>query len=119
MVTLRMIHLLVLSFKSLPIGTGTLTAVDFRELSLWLGIMFKVALSMSLSGIVALLTVNLSFGVMTRAAPQLNIFSLGFAFALLVGLLLCWYIISGLYTHYELFWTEGEQQVCRLIRLDC
>ncbi|EMC0408257.1 flagellar type III secretion system protein FliR [Vibrio fluvialis] len=116
---LKMIHLLVLSFKSFPIGTGTLTAVDFRELSLWLGIMFKVALSMSLSGIVALLTVNLSFGVMTRAAPQLNIFSLGFAFALLVGLLLCWYIISGLYTHYELFWTEGEQQVCRLIRLDC
>ncbi|EKO3960072.1 flagellar type III secretion system protein FliR [Vibrio fluvialis] len=116
---LKMIHLLVLSFKSLPIGTGMLTAVDFRELSLWLGIMFKVALSMSLSGIVALLTVNLSFGVMTRAAPQLNIFSLGFAFALLVGLLLCWYIISGLYTHYELFWTEGEQQVCRLIRLDC
>ncbi|MBY8039591.1 flagellar biosynthetic protein FliR [Vibrio fluvialis] len=116
---LKMIHLLVLSFKSLPIGTGTLTAVDFRELSLWLGIMFKVALSMSLSGIVALLTVNLSFGVMTRAAPQLNIFSLGFAFALLVGLLLCWYIISGLYTHYEIFWTEGEQQVCRLIRLDC
>lgn len=116
---LKMIHLVVLSFKSLPIGTHSLTSVDFRELALWLGTMFKVALSMSLSGIVALLTVNLSFGVMTRAAPQLNIFSLGFAFALLVGLLLCWYILSGLFSHYELFWAEGEQQVCRLIRLAC
>ena len=91
-----MIMLVVVGFKSLPIGSGSLNTVDFRELALWLGIMFQVALSMSLSGIIALLTINLSFGVMTRAAPQLNIFSLGFAFALIVGLLLCWYIISGL-----------------------
>ncbi|MBF4283882.1 flagellar type III secretion system protein FliR [Vibrio anguillarum] len=116
---LKMIQLVVFSFKTLPIGDGALTTVDFRELALWLGIMFKVALSMSLSGIIALLTVNLSFGVMTRAAPQLNIFSLGFAFALLVGLLLCWYILGGLYSHYDLFWLEGEQQICRLIRMNC
>ena len=74
---------------------------------------------MSLSGIIALLTVNLSFGVMTRAAPQLNIFSLGFAFALLVGLLLTSYIILGLFTHYDLHWGRAEAQICSLIRLDC
>jgi len=116
---LKMIQLVVMSFKSLPVGSGSLTSANFRELATWLGVMFKVALSMSLSGIIALLTINLSFGVMTRAAPQLNIFSLGFAFALLVGLLLCWYILGGLYTHYELFWSQGEQQVCRFIRLNC
>ena len=116
---LKMIMLVVMSFKSLPIGSGSLTNMDFREIALWLGIMFKVALSMSLSGIIALLTINLSFGVMTRAAPQLNIFSLGFAFALIVGLLLCWYILAGLYNHYELFWLQGEKQICSLIRLDC
>ncbi|MDN3610657.1 flagellar biosynthetic protein FliR [Vibrio ostreicida] len=116
---LKMIVLVSMSFKSLPIGSGSLNTIDFRELALWLGIMFKTALSMSLSGIIALLTINLSFGVMTRAAPQLNIFSLGFSFALMVGLLLCWYIIAGLYSHYELFWLQGEQQVCRFIRLDC
>ena len=74
---------------------------------------------MSLSAIIALLTVNLSFGVMTRAAPQLNIFSLGFAFALLVGLLLTSYIILGLFNHYELHWIRAEEQICSLIRLDC
>ncbi|WP_428771739.1 flagellar biosynthetic protein FliR [Vibrio sp.] len=116
---LKMIQLVVMSFRSLPIGSGALAAADYRELASWLGIMFKVALSMSLSGIIALLTINLSFGVMTRAAPQLNIFSLGFAFALIVGLLLCWYIISGLYSHYELFWLQGEQQICDFIRLTC
>ncbi len=116
---LKMIQLLAFSFKTLPIGSGGLSAVDFREMALWLSTIFKVALSMSLSGIVALLTINLSFGVMTRAAPQLNIFSLGFAFALLVGLMLCWFIIGGLYSQYELFWMQGEQQICRLIRLNC
>ncbi|ELV8641320.1 flagellar type III secretion system protein FliR [Vibrio vulnificus] len=116
---LKMLQLVLFSFKTLPIGSGSLNAVDFRELALWLGIMFKTALSMSLSGIIALLTINLSFGVMTRAAPQLNIFSLGFAFALLVGLLICWYILAGLYSHYELYWLQGEQQVCRFIRLNC
>ncbi|WGV99533.1 flagellar biosynthetic protein FliR [Vibrio sp. YMD68] len=116
---LKMIQLVVFSFKSLPIGSGSLTTVDHREIALWLSIMFKVSLSMALSGIIALLTINLSFGVMTRAAPQLNIFSLGFAFALLVGLLICWYIVSGLFAHYEMFWVQGEQQICRLIRLDC
>ncbi len=92
---LKMLQLVVFSFKTLPIGSGSLNAVDFREMASWLGIMFQTALSMSLSGIIALLTINLSFGVMTRAAPQLNIFSLGFAFALMVGLLLCWYILAG------------------------
>ncbi len=116
---LKMIHLVVYSFTSLPIGSGSLTAVDFRELALWFGLMFKTALSMSLSGIIALLTINLSFGVMTRAAPQLNIFALGFSFALLVGLLLCWYLLAGLFTHYELYWMEAEDQICRLIRLNC
>ncbi|MBO0181247.1 flagellar biosynthetic protein FliR, partial [Vibrio parahaemolyticus] len=76
-------QLVVFSFKTLPIGSGSFNAVDFREMAGWLGIMFQTALSMSLSGIIALLTINLSFGVMTRAAPQLNIFSLGFAFALM------------------------------------
>ncbi|HHF3093041.1 flagellar biosynthetic protein FliR [Vibrio sp. 506] len=116
---LKMLQLVVFSFKTLPIGSGSLNAVDFREMAGWLGIMFQTSLSMSLSGIIALLTINLSFGVMTRAAPQLNIFSLGFAFALMVGLLLCWYILAGLYSHYEMFWTVGEAQICRLIRLEC
>jgi flagellar biosynthetic protein FliR len=116
---LKMIQLVVHSFQSLPIGDGTLNSLDFRELAQWFAIMFQVALSMSLSGIIALLTVNLAFGVMTRAAPQLNIFSLGFAFALMIGLAICWYMIAGMYQHYETFWQQGEAQLCRLIDLNC
>ncbi|SJL82352.1 flagellar biosynthetic protein FliR [Vibrio palustris] len=116
---LEMIHLVVISFKTLPIGDGSLNSIDFREMALWLGVIFQVGLRMSLAAVVALLTINLSFGVMTRAAPQLNIFSLGFSLALLVGLFLCWYLIGGLYHQYEVYWQQGEEQLCRLIRANC
>lgn len=116
---LKMIQLVVMSFTTLPIGVGKLGAVDFYEMAGWLTQIFQTALNMALAGVIALLTVNLSFGVMTRAAPQLNIFSLGFAFALLIGLMICWYIMAGLYSHYQLYWLEVEGQVCRLIDLAC
>jgi flagellar biosynthetic protein FliR len=116
---LQMIQMVVMSFTTLPIGGEGITSAGFQELTSWFGIMFKTALSMALSGIIALLTINLSFGVMTRAAPQLNIFSLGFSFALMVGLLLCWYILAGLFSHYELYWAVGEEQLCSLINLNC
>lgn len=115
---LKMLNLVVMSFETLPIGE-MIGAADYRSLAAWFGIMFEVALSMSLAGVIALLVVNLSFGVMTRAAPQLNIFSLGFAFALLMGLLISWYLLSGMLTHYNNHWQTGLNQICSLIRLNC
>ncbi len=115
---LKMLQLVVISFQTLPVGEGHIGDISFHELALWLGIMIKTALSMSLSGIIALLTINLSFGVMTRAAPQLNIFALGFSFALLVGLMICWYLLLGLFNHYDMYWTQGLQQICRLVDIE-
>ncbi|WP_434356295.1 flagellar type III secretion system protein FliR [Parasalinivibrio latis] len=115
---LAMIQLVVMSFKTLPVG-DMMDKANFRELALWFGIMFKVALSMSLTAVIALLTVNLSFGVMTRAAPQLNIFSVGFAFALLVGLSISLFLLSGIYPHYENYWQTGMEKMCSLVRVNC
>jgi flagellar biosynthetic protein FliR len=36
--------------------------------------------------VASLLVVNLAFGVVTRAAPQLNIFAVGFPIMILVGI---------------------------------
>lgn len=115
---LQMLNLVVMSFKTLPVGE-MLGVADYRALASWFGIMFSVALGMALAGIIALLTVNLSFGVMTRAAPQLNIFSLGFSFALLVGLLICMYLLNGILPHYLNHWDTGLKTICDLIRLEC
>ncbi|MGF1699375.1 flagellar type III secretion system protein FliR [Photobacterium makurazakiensis] len=116
---LTMLNLVVLSFTTLPIGESMLRPTDYYQLAGWLGLMFKMGLNMALAGIIALLTVNLSFGVMTRAAPQLNIFSLGFSFALLIGLLISWFLVASIIPQYEYSWGLGFGQICSLIRVDC
>lgn len=116
---LEMLNVIVLSFKTLPIGQEMFRPDDYYQLAGWFGHMFKGALNMALAGVIALLTVNLSFGVMTRAAPQLNIFALGFSFALLLGLLISWYLVKGMLPQYQHAWDFGFQQICSLIRVDC
>ncbi len=54
---------------------------------------FSGALAVALPGITALLIVNLAFGVMSRAAPSLNLFAVGFPITLVFGLVI---ILVGL-----------------------
>ena len=48
--------------------------------------LFGGALRVALPGITALLVVNLAFGVVSRAAPALNLFAVGFPVTLVFGL---------------------------------
>ncbi len=87
---LVMIEVMVESFHTIPIGTTGLSSAHYWQLlnsGTW---MFASALLMALPAVATLLTVNFSFGIMSRAAPQLNIFALGFPFSLLVGLTTIW-----------------------------
>ena len=87
---LVLIEILVDSFRSIPIGMASFSAEQFGLLVNWSGWMIAAAVVISLPAMTALLIVNLAFGVMTRAAPQLNIFALGFPVTMIVGLLIMW-----------------------------
>ena len=63
--------------------------------------MFGGAVLIAMPAVASLLVVNLAFGVMTRAAPQLNIFSLGFPLTLLFGLLIIWVALYGFTPQFE------------------
>ena len=56
----------------------------------WGSEMFAGALTIALPAVVALLVVNIAFGVMSRAAPTLNLFAVGFPVAMLLGFLVLW-----------------------------
>ncbi len=74
------------SFRGLPLaGTGGLFG-DWHGLVLQGATIFGLALHMALPVIAALLVTNVALGVMTRAAPQLNLFSIGFPITITVGL---------------------------------
>ena len=82
---LTMIRLLADSFQLLPIGLSGLSQLAIGDILQWAGQVFVVAAKIALPAVTALVCVNLSFGVMSRAAPTLNLFAVGFPVAMLLG----------------------------------
>jgi flagellar biosynthetic protein FliR len=85
---LRMLELLALSFDVFPVTTFVLNAAFFNEVAAYSAQMFVTGTLLALPVMVGVLLINVGFGVMTRAAPQLNIFSIGFPMTLLGGFVL-------------------------------
>jgi len=83
---LAILRMLAGSFQVLPIGQS-LTVVSLWTLVSWGTEMFVGAVRVALPAVVAMLVVNIAFGVMSRAAPTLNLFAVGFPSALLIGFL--------------------------------
>ncbi len=93
---LMLIDVLVQSFRLMPVG-GTESLLEMPwKIVLWGSHMFASALLIALPATIAILMVNLAFGVMTRAAPQLNIFAVGFPVTLLAGFVLLLFSLPGL-----------------------
>jgi flagellar biosynthetic protein FliR len=82
---LKLLQVLALSFESFPVGTLVLNADFFSEVVFYSAEMFVTGTLLALPVMVGVLLINIGFGVMTRAAPQLNIFSIGFPMSMLGG----------------------------------
>lgn len=83
-------HLVVLralfeSYAQLPIGPSPPGAGGFKLMADYGAIVFRAGVMLSLPVLAALLVTNLAIGVMTRAAPQLNVFAIGFPLTLAIG----------------------------------
>jgi flagellar biosynthetic protein FliR len=98
-----MIQLLADSFQMLPIATGMPSTLAISALLEWSGQLFVVAVKISLPAITAIIVVNLSFGVMSRAAPTLNLFAVGFPVAMLLGFVVIFLNLESLQENVTLF----------------
>lgn len=93
---LALLHVLVDSFKSVPIGVAALSREDFRSIAYWGVRMFGDAVLVALPAVASILLVNLCFGVVSRSAPQLNIFGVGFPVTLTLGFVVLVFALSNL-----------------------
>ncbi len=84
---LALISVLVEGFAASPSSGGALTQDDLWMLAMWGGRIFESGLVIALPAVIALLAVNLGMGVVSRAAPQLNLFAVGFPVAMMFGFL--------------------------------
>ena len=84
---LLLISTLAESFKTLPPGDGGLTIDAFGAVAAQGTMLFVGAVKLALPAVVSLLAVNIAFGVVSRAAPTLNLFAVGFPVTMLLGFL--------------------------------
>ena len=87
------------SFQAWPVGSG-LSLLTLQNVAYNVAWVFSAALLMALPVVVAALVVQMGMGFLNRAAPALNLFSLGYALVTLLGLFMLGQILSSIPTHY-------------------
>jgi flagellar biosynthetic protein FliR len=92
---LVLIEVLVDSFKTIPVGVAGLGAESFWQIIVWSSQIFAGGLAIVLPAVASILVVNIAFGIMTRAAPQLNIFAIGFPITMMLGFALMLITLPG------------------------
>ncbi|NOZ52285.1 MAG: flagellar biosynthetic protein FliR [Gammaproteobacteria bacterium] len=82
---LIMIEVVAESFTSMPIAVNGISMDSMWRLVNWGSQMYLGGVKIALPAIAAILLINLTFGVVTRSAPQFNIFSVGFPITMVLG----------------------------------
>jgi flagellar biosynthesis protein FliR len=112
---LIMIRVLAESFNSMPIATTGISTDSALEMVTWMGNILRTAVVIALPALVSLLIVNLSFGVMTRSAPQLNIFAVGFPIMIILGVLIIFFNLSSFIPHMMQMFDDGALMMQKMV----
>jgi flagellar biosynthetic protein FliR len=87
---LRLIQLLAGSFQTLPPGPLAIDAQGLHAVVLFATHLFAGAVRVALPAVTALLVVNVGFAAISRAAPSMNLFAVGFPITLCLGSIALW-----------------------------
>ncbi len=112
---LVLIELLANSFHTLPISTTGISPEGYRQVALWGSEVFAGAVLVALPAIAALLFVTLTLGVMTRAAPQFNIFAVGFPISLVWGIVIVYFTLPGLISQIDDLFMGGFSLISNIL----
>ncbi|HTN67045.1 MAG TPA: flagellar biosynthetic protein FliR [Burkholderiaceae bacterium] len=113
-VHLVLLSVLVESFSALPVSPAPLEGEAIRQLVLAGGRIFNLGVQLALPMVAALLMTNMALGILTRAAPQLNLFGIGFPVTLTVGFILIALSLPYLATPMERLLQDGIELVRHL-----
>lgn len=83
---LMLIQSLVASFQAFPVGEEPFRFLRVAQPQVWGAEVFRMGLWIALPLVTMLLFVNLVLGIISRVAPQLNVFSVGFPLTVSIGL---------------------------------
>jgi flagellar biosynthetic protein FliR len=108
---LAMFEAVINSFKTIPISTSLEMGFSVKNLAIWGQEIFRIAMMLSLPIVAALLITNIALGILTRAAPQLNLFGIGFPITITVGFLMLTLILPYLLLPLENMFQHGLNSI--------
>ncbi|WP_340123075.1 flagellar biosynthetic protein FliR [Methylobacter svalbardensis] len=114
---LLLIQMVLDSFKTLPIGIDGIDKAGIWSIIVWSGRLFTGGLLLAMPVMASLLLVNIIFGVAARAAPQLQIFSVGFPVTLMLGMLLVWKTLPDVLAQFPGMLTDAYDLIGQLLHL--
>ena len=95
------------SFMKVPIGVSLLDTVTWGKLLSWSSLMFFGGLLISLPIVATMLIINVGLGIVSRSAPSLNIFSVGFPALIVVGLFATLISVESIGYRIEWLWQKA------------
>lgn len=95
------------SFKLLPIGQEFFTQDMLGKMINWSAMMFLGALLIGLPVMMTLLFINIGLGFVARAAPSLNIFTVGFPALILVGFVTLIFSMGNNVSRIQWVWAQA------------
>ena len=115
-------HLLVLallidSLHTLP-ASDSILAVNHELLLKLSADIFSVGLKIALPIAAILLIVNMSMAILSRAAPQLNLFVIGFPITLAIGTLALYFTLDSISAEFQKQLTESFSLAQRIFTLN-
>jgi len=115
---LLLIEMLAQSFHSLPVAVLGMEKLDLWRIIAWSSQIFAGGVLLALPIIAALLFLNISFGVASKAAPQLQLFGVGFPITIILGMVLIWIGLPNMLEGFAEMLHEGFDLVSQLLRLN-
>ena len=95
------------SFKLLPIGQPFFSQDMLGKMINWSSMMFLGALLIALPVMMTLLFINVGLGFVARAAPSLNIFTVGFPALILTGFVILIFSMGNNVARVQWVWTQA------------
>jgi flagellar biosynthetic protein FliR len=99
------------SFTLFPIGKSLMTQDVLGKMTAWGAMMFVSALLIALPVVITLLFVNIGVGFVTRAAPSLQLFSVGLPAILLSGFVILWMAVPSIINRISWLWVQTFSQM--------
>lgn len=112
---LFLISIVIDSFRMLPVGESLIGLNSIRNLLAWSSMIFLGSLMIALPVMAILVLINVGLGVVTRAAPSLNIFAVGLPAMTLAGFLILYISLGPVGSRIEWLWMLGFSKVREIL----